>query len=54
MNYTLIAYTEDSSYHDRCGDLITKLDLLKHSLLGMKQSLLKNGQIGVLVVTMKV
>jgi hypothetical protein len=22
MNYTLIAYTEDSSYHDRCGDYI--------------------------------
>lgn len=22
MNYTLIAYTEDGSYHDRCGDYI--------------------------------
>lgn len=22
MNYTLIAYNEDSSYHDRCGDYI--------------------------------
>jgi hypothetical protein len=22
MNYTLIAYTEDSSYHNRCGDYI--------------------------------
>lgn len=24
MNYTLIGHTEDSSYHDRCGDYISQ------------------------------
>jgi hypothetical protein len=24
MNYTLIGHTEDGSYHDRCGDFISK------------------------------